>query len=312
MALLYISLPVTKESEGYDRPDLDLTEQQIALIKAVTAVQPNTVVILNNGAPVVMGEWIDRTAAVLEAWMMGQAGGGAIADVLYGKVNPSGKLAETFPLKLVDTPAHINFPGENGKVRYGEGIFIGYRYYDAKEVPVQFPFGHGLSYTKFTYTNPKVSAATFRDTDGVTVSVDVTNSGKVVGKEVVQVYVHDHKSALVRPPKELKGFIKVELQPGETKTVSMPLDFRSFAYYHPGFQQWITENGEFDILIGASSGDIRCKQTVTLESSLELPCQLNRESTLREWIEDSRGKSVISPLISANDGSNANCFWRRR
>ncbi len=155
VALLYLSLPATKESEGYDRPDLDLTSQQIALIKAVTAVQPNTVVILNNGAPVVMSEWIDGTAAVLEAWMMGQAGGGAIADVLYGKVNPSGKLAETFPLKLVDTPAYINYPGENGAVRYGEGIFIGYRYYDAKEMPVLFPFGYGLSYTTFDYNNPK-------------------------------------------------------------------------------------------------------------------------------------------------------------
>ncbi len=235
VALLYISLPATKESEGYDRPDLDLTAHQIALIKAVNAVQPNTVVILNNGAPVVMSDWIDDTAAVLEAWMMGQAGAGAIADVLFGKVNPSGRLAETFPLKLKDTPAYINYPGENGVVRYGEGLFIGYRYYDAKEVPTLFPFGYGLSYTTFEYQNPRVSAQTFRDVDGVTVSVDVTNTGKRAGKEVVQVYVHDKKSKLTRPPKELKGFAKVELQPGETKTVSIPLDFRSFAYYHPGY-----------------------------------------------------------------------------
>jgi beta-glucosidase len=200
-ALLYISLPETKESEGYDRADLDISPQQVALIKAVCDVQPNTVIILNSGAPVVMHDWIDSPAAILEAWMMGQAGGGAIADVLLGKVNPSGKLTETFPLKLVDTPASINYPGENGKVRYGEGIFIGYRYYDAKEVPVQFPFGYGLSYTTFDYSNPKVSAATFKDVDGLTVSVDVTNTGKVAGKEVVQVYVHDRKSGLVRPPK---------------------------------------------------------------------------------------------------------------
>ena len=139
VALLYICLPATKESEGYDRLDLDLTAHQVALIKAVAAVQPNTVVILNNGAPLVMSEWIDGTAAVLEAWMMGQAGGGAIADVLFGKVNPSGKLAETFPLKLIDTPAFISYPGENGAVRYGEGIFIGYRYYDAKQVADAIP-----------------------------------------------------------------------------------------------------------------------------------------------------------------------------
>jgi len=311
VALLYISLPASKESEGSDRPDLDLTRQQVMLIKAVTAVQPKTVVILNNGAPVVMNEWIDGAAAVLEAWMMGQAGGGAIADVLFGKVNPSGKLTESFASKLADTPAYINYPGENGQVRYGEGIFIGYRYYDAKQIPVQFPFGYGLSYTNFTYENPKVSTETFKDVDGLTVSVDVTNTGKVVGKEVVQVYVHDHKSKLVRPPKELKGFAKIELQPGETKTITLKLDFRAFAYYHPAYKQWITEDGEFDILIGASSADIRCTQTVTLQSTLELPSILNRESTLREWLEDSRGKSILAPLyqqmnvqMMANFGGN--------
>jgi len=302
VALLYLSLPATKESEGYDRPDLDLTSHQVALIKAVTAVQPNTIVILNNGAPVVMSEWIDGTAAVLEAWMMGQAGGGAIADVLYGKVNPSGKLAETFPLKLIDTPAYINYPGENGAVRYGEGIFMGYRYYDTKEVPTLFPFGYGMSYTTFDYQNPKVSSQTFRDVDGLTVSVDVTNTGKMAGKEVVQVYVQDHKSGLVRPPKELKGFAKVELQPGETKTVTVSLDFRAFAYYHPAYRQWITEDGEFDILIGASSTDIRHTKTVTLHSTLELPSILNRESTLREWTEDPRGMSVLASLYQQMNG----------
>jgi beta-glucosidase len=296
VALVYISLPPAKESEGYDRPDLDLTQHQVALINAVAAVQPDTVVVLNNGAPVVMSEWIDGAAAVLEAWMMGQAGGGAIADVLYGKINPSGKLAETFPLRLVDTPAMINYPGENGAVRYGEGIFVGYRYYDTKDVPTLFPFGYGLSYTTFAYRNSKVSSKTFRDVDGLTVSVEVTNTGKVVGKEVVQVYVHDHQSKLVRPPKELKGFAKVELQPGETKTVSVALDFRAFAYYHPGYKRWITEDGEYDILFGASSADIRSMQTVVLKSTLELPSILNRESTLREWLEDPRGQSVLDSL----------------
>jgi len=297
VALLYIALPESKESEGYDRSDIDLTPQQVALIKAVTAVQPKTVVILNNGAPVAMGDWIDGAAAVIEAWMMGQAGGGAIADVLYGRVNPSGKLAETFPLRLADTPAHLNFPGENGEVRYGEGLFIGYRYYDARQIPVQFPFGYGLSYTTFAYGNPKVSTTSFKDVDGVTVSVEVTNTGEVAGKEIVQVYVHDHKSGLVRSPKELKAFAKVALKPGETKTVSLHLDFRAFAYYHPAYRQWITEDGEFDLLIGASSADIRCTQTVTLQSTLELPCLLDRESTLRDWLEDPRGQHVFGPLF---------------
>jgi beta-glucosidase len=297
VALLYVALPTFKESEGYDRTDLDLTEQQVALIKAVAAIQPNTIVILNNGAPVAMSEWIDDTAAVLEAWMMGQAGGGAIADLLFGRVNPSGKLAETYPLKLTDTPAYLNFPGENGEVRYGEGLFIGYRYYDAKGVPVQFPFGYGLSYTTFAYSNPKVSAAIFKDVDGLTVSIDVTNTGLAAGKEVVQVYVHDRQARLVRPSKELKGFAKVELQPGETKTVSVPLDFRAFAFYDPAYHQWITEDGEFDILIGASSADIRGTVTVALQSTLQLPCILNRESTIKEWLAYSRGKPAIESQI---------------
>jgi beta-glucosidase len=296
VALIYISMPKTKESEGYDRVDLDLTAQQVALIEAVCAVQHNSIVILNNGAPVVMSEWIDGTAAVLEAWMMGQAGGGAIADVLYGKVNPSGKLAETFPLKLTDTPAYINFPGGNGVVSYGEGVFVGYRYYDTRQAAVLFPFGYGLSYTSFEYKNPSVSANTFRDVDGVSVSVEVTNTGKMAGKEVVQVYVHDQVSRLVRPPKELKGFAKVELQPGETKTVTIALDFRAFAYYHPGYEKWITEDGQFDILVGASSSDIRGSLTVSLQSTMELPSLLNRDSSLGEWLEDPRGKRVLEPL----------------
>ena len=308
VAVLYIALPTFKESEGYDRPDLDLTDQQIALIKAVAKVQPNTVVVLNNGAPVAMSAWIDDVAAVLESWMMGQAGGAAIADVLFGRVNPSGKLAETFPLKLVDTPAHINWPGGAGEVHYGEGLFIGYRYYDAREMPVLFPFGYGLSYTTFAYGNARVSAASFKDVDGLTVSVDVTNTGNMAGKEIVQVYVHDRKSGLVRPPKELKGFAKVELQSGETKTVSIDLDFRAFAYYHPEYKQWITEDGEFDILIGASSADIRCTLPVTLESTLDLPCVLDKESTIREWLADPRGNAVFGPFYAQIEAMGRQIF----
>ncbi|CAG1010942.1 partial beta-glucosidase, partial [Anaerolineales bacterium] len=298
VAVLYIALPTFKESEGYDRTDLDLTEQQVALIKAVAKVQPKTVVILNNGASVAMSAWIDDVAAVLEGWMMGQAGGIAIADVLFGKVNPCGKLAETFPLKLSDTPAYLNWPGGAGEVHYGEGLFIGYRYYDAKEMPVLFPFGHGLSYTTFKYSNARASAKNFKDVDGLTVMVDITNTGEFAGKEIVQVYVHDQKSGLVRPQKELKGFTKVELQPGETKSVSVRLDFRAFAYYHPEYKQWITEDGDFDILIAASAADIRQSLTVTLESTLKLPCILDKESTVREWMTDPRGKAVFGPFYA--------------
>ncbi|MBK7897169.1 MAG: glycoside hydrolase family 3 C-terminal domain-containing protein [Anaerolineaceae bacterium] len=308
VALLYIALPSFKESEGYDRKDLDLTSQQIALIKAVSAVQLNTVVVLNNGAPVVMRDWVHDVAAVLEGWMMGQAGGAAIADVLYGKVNPSGKLAETFPARLADTPAHLNWPGGAGEVRYGEGLFIGYRYYDAKQMPVQFPFGYGLSYTSFAYSNPQVSATHFKDVAGVTVSVDVTNTGGMAGKEIVQVYVHDHVAGLVRPFKELKGFAKVALEPGETKTVTIHLDFRAFAYYHPEYKQWITEDGQFNLLIGSSAADIRQTITVTLESTLNLPCILDMESTIREWMADPRGQAIFGPFYAQMEAEARKAF----
>jgi beta-glucosidase len=308
VAVLYIALPTFKESEGYDRQDLDLTRQQIALIQAVSRIQPNTVVVLNNGAPVVMNEWIDGVAAVLEGWMMGQAGGAAIADVLFGKVNPSGKLAETFPIRLSDTPAYLNWPGGAGEVRYGEGLFIGYRYYDAREVPVLFPFGHGLSYTTFSYSNARASAKSFKDVDGLTVTLDVTNTGSLAGKEIVQIYVHDQKSSLVRPLKELKGFAKVELAPGETKPVSIELDFRAFAYYHPEYKQWVTEDGDFDILIAASAVDIRETLTVTLESTLTLPCILDKESTIREWLADPRGKAVFGPFYGQMEAQSRQAF----
>lgn len=308
VALLYIALPSFKESEGYDRTDLDLTDQQVALIKAVSAIQPNTVVVLNNGAPIEVASWIDGVAAVLEGWMMGQAGGVSIADVLFGRVNPCGKLAETFPIRLVDTPAYINWPGDAGTVRYGEGLFIGYRYYDAKQVPVQFPFGYGLSYTTFAYSNANVSKKSFKDVEGVTITVDVKNTGKVAGKEIVQVYVHDQKCTLVRPEKELKGFAKVDLKPGETKTVTINLDFRAFAFYHLEYKQWVTENGDFDLIIAASSADIRETLPVTLESTLKLPCIIDKETTIREWMVDPIGKLVFEPFFKEVEEKSRKAF----
>lgn len=297
VALLYVALPGNIESEGYDRNDIALTEQQIALIKAVCTAQPQTVVILNSGSVMAMSAWIDGAGAVLQAWFMGQAGGGAIADVLFGAVNPSGKLTETFPLRLVDTPSYINFPGNPHEVHYGEGIFIGYRYYETKDVPVLFPFGHGLSYTTFDYSNLQTSTKAFDDVDGLTVSLNVTNTGTVAGQEIVQCYVRDVESGLMRPYKELKGFAKVALDPGETKTVTMKLDFRAFAYYHPIYKQWITEDGEFEILMGASSADIRLQATVSLRSTVTLPSLLNRESTGGDWLNDPRGRAVVAPLL---------------
>jgi beta-glucosidase len=244
-----------------------------------------------------MSEWIDNVPAVLEAWLMGQAGGGAIADVLFGNVNPSGHLSETFPLKLSDTPAYINFPGENGKVRYGEGLFIGYRYYDTRSMDVLFPFGYGLSYTTFEVKNLSLSSPTIKDTDAFSVSVDVTNTGKRAGKSVVQVYVHDRESELVRPYKELKGFAKVALEPGQTRTVTIPLDTRAFAYYDPGYGRWVVESGEFDILVGQSAANIELTGTVSVESTQKLSRPLHRFSTFREWNDDPQGSAVLGPLV---------------
>lgn len=296
VALLFIALPPYKEFESYDRDDIELTKHQIKLINEVASVQSKTVVILNNGSPISMKDWIDNIPSVLQTWFMGQGGGKAVADILFGKVNPSGKLTETFPVKLNDNPTYINYPGENDKVLYGEGIFMGYRYYDKKEMEVQFPFGYGLSYTTFEYSNLNVSSDKFKDIKGLTVEVDVKNTGNLLGKEVVQLYVRDVESKLARPVKELKGFKKIKLEPGETKTVSFNLDRRDFAYYHPTHKKWITEDGEFQIIIGKSSRDICLTKKVDLISTTELPCTLNHNSTIREWLEDKEGRKIIESL----------------
>ncbi len=305
VALLFIGLPDHIESEGYDRSSLDLTLQQQALIEAVAAAQPNCIVILNNGAPVRLNPWIDSVPAVLEAYMMGQAGAQAIAGILFGHINPSGKLAETFPLNLEDTPAYLNFPGEAHDVWYGEGLYIGYRYYDKMQKRVQFPFGFGLSYTHFSYSNARVSTAEFNDQEGVNVSVDVTNTGSLAGKEVVQIYIRQRNPQISRPDKELKGFEKLALEPGETKTVTMHLDFRSFAYWHPMYKQWVADSDDFEILIGASSQDIRAVLPARLNSTQKLPCILNRESTIKEWEQDPYGgpffRELKSMLLGAID-----------
>lgn len=304
VALLYIALPASIESEGYDRDDLYLTPHQTALIQAVAAAQPKTVVILNNGSAIDMHTWIDSVPAVLETWLPGQAGAEAVLDVLYGVVNPCGKLTETFPLSLSDTPSYLNFPGENGKVRYGEGIFIGYRSYDAREREVLFPFGHGLSFTQFEYSNLRLSQTEFTVNDALTVTVDVTNVGDRGGKEIVQLYVHDVVSRLQRPPKELKAFAKVALEPGETKTVSMTLQDRAFSYYDPAFGRWLAEAGEFEILVGSSSAAIRLRQSVTLSVGTPVPSHLNVESTLGDWLADPRGKAMVEPMAAFLLGDN--------
>jgi len=296
-ALLFVALPGALESEGYDRTELGLPAAQVELIQAVAAAQPRTAVVLNSGGAVDMRSWLGSVPAVLQAWTMGQAGGGALAEVLMGRACPSGKLAETFPLAIEDTPAFLSYPGENGRVRYDEGLFVGYRYYDARRQSVLFPFGHGLSYTTFAYQDLHVSTASFDAGDTIDVSFSLTNTGAVAGREVAQLYVHDAASHLRRPPKELKGFAKVVLEPGETQRVTLRLDTRSFAYYDPSHRRWVAEAGDFELLVGASSADIRLRARVTLAHGTALPFALTRESTIREWLADSRGKAVLEPLL---------------
>lgn len=297
-ALLMLALPIWDESEGYDRPNMDLTHQQVSLIKAVAKAQPKTVVVINSGAPIVMSEWIDLVPGVLQGGMFGQGGASPLADILFGRLNPSGKLAETYPIKLEDTPAYLNWPGEEGVARYGEGLFIGYRYYAAKKMSVQFPFGHGLSYTTFTYGEPKLSAQSIQADDTLTVSVAVTNTGKMAGKEAIQLYVRPLQSKLARPVKELKGFAKLSLQSGETKTAEIKLSRRAFAYYHPGHKDWVVDDGKFELLIGASSDDIRACTEVTVIENKKLPSLLHGESTLRQWSADPKGKPILDALMA--------------
>ena len=241
-AVIFAGLPDAFESEGFDRQHMRMPNCQNELIEKVAAVQPNTIVVLHNGSPVEM-PWADQVKGIVEAYLGGQAVGGAVCDILFGKVNPSAKLPETFPLRLEDNPSYLSYFGEGDVVEYREGIFVGYRYYDKKKMDVLFPFGFGLSYTTFEYSNLMVDKESMKDTDTLTVTVDVTNTGSMAGKEVVQLYVADKESTVIRPVKELRDFAKVELAPGETKTVSFTLDKRAFAYYSVRIHDWHVETG---------------------------------------------------------------------
>lgn len=296
IAVIFAGLPESYESEGFDRRHLKIPEGQRRLIEAVAAVQKNVVVVLSNGSPIEM-PWIDKVKGVLEGYLGGQASGGAVADVLFGKTNPCGKLAETFPKKLRDNPSYLNFPGDGDKVEYREGIFVGYRYYDAKEIEPLFPFGYGLSYTSFEYTGIAVDRKVISDTGAVNVSVKVRNSGKTAGKEVVQLYVRDVESRAIRPLKELKGFEKVELAPGEEKTVTFTLHKRAFAYYNTSLKDWHVEGGDFDILVGKSSRELSLKERVTVNSTAVIKKKFTRNSTLGDIISDPSGAEKVQEPV---------------
>lgn len=296
VAVIFAGLPERYESEGYDRKHIRIPENHSKLIEAVAEVQSNVVVVLSNGSPIEM-PWIDRVKGVLEAYLGGQALGGAIADLLFGDANPCGKLAETFPKKLSDNPSYLNFPGEGHRVEYREGLFVGYRYYDAKEIEPLFPFGYGLSYTTFEYTDISVDKKEIFDNETVNVSVKVKNTGKVPGKEIVQLYVKDVESSVIRPEKELKGFEKVELEPGEEKTVTFTLNKRAFAYYNTQIKDWHVESGDFDILVGKSSRYIILKERVNVKSTVSIRKKFTRNSTFSDLMADPAGAEVARELL---------------
>jgi beta-glucosidase len=292
LALVMAGLPLSYESEGIDRTHIDLPPSHNKLISAVAKVQPNTAVILTNGSAIAM-PWVDEVSAILETWLGGQAGAGAIADAVFGKVNPSGKLAETFPVRLEDTPAYLNFPGEDGQVIYGERMFVGYRYYDKRNIEPLFPFGHGLSYTEFGYSDLKLSSTNITDNDQLQVSLTVSNTGKVKGKEVIQLYVADTESSVQRPIKELKAFDKIELAPGESKEVSFTLNKRDFSYYSKVYDRWLAESGKFEILVGSSSRDIRLKGSLSLSNTEKLNYKMTEFSFFSEFWTNPQLKPLL-------------------
>ncbi|QJD88234.1 glycosyl hydrolase [Cohnella herbarum] len=297
IAVLFLGLPDRFESEGYDRTHLELPYNQVRLLTEVSKVNKRVVVVLSNGSAIAM-PWIGHAKAILEGWLGGQASGSAIVDILFGQCNPSGKLQETFVHQLEDNPSYLNFPGTDSKVEYREGIFIGYRYYDKKKMQVLFPFGHGLSYTSFEYTNLRTSSDYLQDLDGLTVEVDITNTGKREGSEIVQLYVNDRESRIVRPEHELKCFAKVRLLPGETSTVRMHLEKRDFSYYDPTLKRWVMETGEFELRVGKSSREIVLKRIVTVQSTDVVELKLTGDSLVKDWVASEEGRRIFFEVLA--------------
>lgn len=296
IAVIFAGLPDAFESEGYDREHMRMPECQNRLIAEIVKVQPNTVVVLHNGSPVEM-PWADEVRGILESYLCGQAVGEAQVDLFFGRANPCGKLAETIPYKLSDNPSYLNFPGDGKTVEYREGVFVGYRYYDTKEMPVRYPFGYGLSYTTFAYSDLKLSAKEIKDTDRLTVSLKVKNTGDMAGREIVQLYVADKTGVVSRPVKELKNFAKVELEPGEEKTVIMELDKRSFAWYNTEISDWYAATGTYEILVGSSSRDIHLRDAVQLVSTTEIPVKIHMNTTVAELLAEPKAKEIMSGLL---------------
>ena len=298
VVLLFLGVPAEQESEGFDREDIELPSAQLELLDAVLEANPRTVVILSNGGVVRLSAFADRVPAILEGWLLGQAGGGAVADVLYGLTNPSGRLAETIPVRLEDSPAFLDFGGEHGHARYGEGIFVGYRWYDARDLAVSYPFGHGLSYTTFAYSEPSASQS---DDGAVTIAVTVTNTGTREGAEVVQVYSALAGSSVKRAPRSLVGFTKVLLAPGESREVEVRISRADLAYWDTRVGTWIVEGGDYTFVVGASSRDLRARVDLAIDGDAVL-IPLTHESTIAELLDHPVAGPMIKPALMGAGG----------
>lgn len=297
-AVVFIGITDAMESEGFDRADMKIPACQEKLLREVVKAQPNTVVVVECGSAIEM-PWIDEVRGVLYAYLGGESVGPAVVDLLYGRANPCGKLAETFPLRLEDNPSYLYYLGEGDRTEYREGIFVGYRYYDKKDMPVLFPFGHGLSYTQYEYSDLTLDKTSMKDTDTLTVTVKVKNVGDRAGKEIVQLYVSDDQSTAIRPVKELKGFDKVELAPGQEKTVAFTLDKRAFAYYNVDINDWHVETGSFTVMIGRSSRDIQLCAKVEVESTQQIKRTYSFNSTIGDIMADPKGAQMVGQMMQA-------------
>jgi beta-glucosidase len=302
--VVLLGLPAEEESEGFDRTHMDLPDDQTALLAAVAeAATATVVVVLANGSAVRVSDWEHHADALLECWLPGQAGGGAIADLLLGLVSPSGRLAETLPLRLEDNPSYLSFPGDSGHVRYGEGVFVGYRGYDARGQAVSYPFGHGLAYTTFAYEGLELEVLGSVEAGDLRVAVrcTVANIGERSGAEVVQVYVRDPECSVARPVRELKGFVKARLEPGESVLVEVELDQRAFAYWSTTVHDWVVEGGAFEIVVGSSSRDLRLTGSVDIAAPTRR-APISATSTLEEWLADPAARAALASLFADRAG----------
>lgn len=300
MVLLFLGLPPIAESEGFDRQSIDLPAAQIALLRAVTAVNPRVVVALSNGSVVATAPWREEVGAIVEFWLAGQAMGDAVADVLTGVVNPSGKMPETVPVKLADTPAYLDFPGGLGHVRYSEGMFVGYRWYDARAIEVDYPFGHGLSYTQFAYCDLLVETFAESDAQALRVTFTLSNIGARAGAEVVQLYIGRPHAEVPHPVRELRAFQKLWLEAGESREVELTVSHDDLAYFHVDCG-WVFQGGVYELAVGSSSRDLRlCSEAEIAGPTIKSPLTL--WSLFGDWIDHPKAAPLLWKMIDERGG----------